>query len=105
MLPHKSLLIIMIISTVNGLDFIVTDPVELVFMANTTFSGNTLCATISIINDAALEGLHSFNVSIMGSDPPLMINESQASVNIIDDEGMTDHEQIFCFYSMNHSAL
>ena len=57
-------------------------------MANMVSSGNTSCATISIVNDTALEGPHSFVVIIVGSDPPLMMSDTQTSVNITDDEGM-----------------
>ena len=56
-------------------------------MANMVVSGATACATISIEDDTALEGPHSFTVSITGSDPPLMVNDAQTSVTIADNDG------------------
>ena len=79
----------MIFHAVNRSDFIVPDPLEVVFMANTVSNGNTSCATIIIVDDTALEGPHSFDMITVGSDPPLMTSGMQASVTITDDEGMS----------------
>ena len=87
--------IILIVSTVTGSDFTVTDPLEVVFLANMVSSGATSCATIFIVDDTTLEGPHSFGVSIVGSDPPLMITDAQASVSITDDEGMSCVEFVY----------
>ena len=57
-------------------------------MADMVSNKNTSCATISIVNDTALEGPHSFGVIIVGSDLSLVMSNMQTSVNIIDDEGM-----------------
>ena len=80
----------------SGEDFTAPDPLVVVFMADMVSSGNTSCVTISIVDDTALEGPHSFGVIIVGSDPPLMMSDIQTCVNITDDEGMAYNMQVVC---------
>ena len=46
-------------------DYNATDPVEVIFEAGVAVQGSAACANIGIIDDEALEGPHSFTVSIM----------------------------------------
>ena len=78
----------MILPAVNGSDFISPHLLDVVFTADRVSNGNTSCASIIIVDDTVLEGPHRFDMSIVGSDPPLMVNDAQASVTITDDEGI-----------------
>ena len=74
------------VSQVSGEDFTALDPLEVVFMADMVSNRTTVCTTISIVDDMALEGLHSFTVSIVGSDPPLTTNDALVEVTIEDND-------------------
>ena len=52
--------------------------------------GDTACVNITIINDDNFEGVHTFQVTIMGvaqSGLTVDVTTDRASVNIMDDEG------------------
>ncbi len=82
---------------VNGEDYSpVVDPLEVLFVAGFAGQGPTSCANISILDDFALEGPHSFMVAIsdfefVGAIPGtariFMETPSSASVIIEDNEG------------------
>ena len=69
---------------------------EATFPEDVTFNGNTTCVNVSIVNDSALEGNHSFTMELymVSTDPPvttgtIMIGiPSSAQVIIFDDESM-----------------
>ena len=42
---------------------------------------------VSIIDDDALEGDHSFNVTLASTVPPITINNTLVEVTIMDNEG------------------
>ena len=91
-----------VIYIVNGSEF---DTMEVVFMADMVSSGATACATISIVDDMALEGPHSFSVSIVGSDPPLMTNDVPIDVTIEDNDG-EDYLAVFrVVWLFSHSTV
>ena len=77
------------------MDYSISDPVTVTFSAGSTVSGTTACANVTIIDDNALEGNHSFTVNVTGLelDPggeysELMIGTPpSATVNIMDNEG------------------
>ena len=56
-------------SSVLGEDYSVADPLTATFTSGTVV-GDTVCAAITIIDDAALEFDHSFTVQLAGTDPP-----------------------------------
>ena len=66
-----------------GEDFSVADPLEIVFGVNDTVA----CAMVSIIDDDALEGNHSFSVTIASTVPPITIDSTPVEVTIMDNEG------------------
>ena len=66
-----------------GEDFSAADPLEIVFGVNDTMA----CAMVSIIDDNALEGDHSFSVQIVSTVPPITIDNTPVEVTIMDNEG------------------
>ena len=68
---------------VMGEDFSAADPLEIVFGLNETVA----CATVSIIDDTALEGDHSFSVILASTIPPITIDNTPVEVTIMDNEG------------------
>ena len=73
-------------------DFSAADPLEIVFGVNETMA----CAMISIIDDTALEGDHSFSVTLASTVPPITINNIPVEVTIMDNEGTYLYKQ--CCY-------
>ena len=78
-----------VLSTVDGEDFSVTDPTQLnVFFPSGSTNGNTDCINISIIDDDALEGDHSFTVSLNPPAAPVTLTTPSSSpVTITDNDG------------------
>ena len=85
-------------SVVRGIDYSIsspTDTLNVTFSAGSAVNGTTACANVTIIDDNAVEGNHSFTVHVTGLelDPGgaysgLMIGtSSSALVNIIDNDG------------------
>ena len=84
-------------SVVRGIDYSIsspTDTLNVTFSAGSTVSGTTACANVTIIDDNAVEGNHSFTVHVIGLelDPggaysELMTGVPYAVVNIIDNDG------------------
>ena len=77
-------------SSVLGEDYSVADPLTATFTFGTVV-GDTVCAAITIIDDAAFEFDHSFTVQLAGTDPPgvtISIPSSATVVNIHDDDGI-----------------
>ena len=68
---------------VMGEDFSAAEPLEIVFGVNETVA----CAMVSIIDDTALEGDHSFSVTLASTVPPITINNTPVEVTIMDNEG------------------
>ena len=66
-----------------GSDYSAADPLEIVFGVNETMA----CAMVSIIDDNALEGDHSFSVALTSTVPPITIDNTPVEVTIMDDEG------------------
>ena len=64
------------------------DNFEATFLAMSTSNGDTVCDIVTIIDDDALEGEHSFEVLITATDPQLTnINPASAFLTIADNEG------------------
>ena len=86
---HKLLTHIVVLSTVDGEDFSVTDPTQLnVFFEAGSMNGNTDCINIAILDDAALEGDHSFTVSLdTPAAPVTLTSPSSSPVTITDNDG------------------
>ena len=62
---------------------------EATFPEEITFSGSTTCINITILNDEALEGSHSFSVEVSSTKPLVAVGmPSSAPVVIMDDERM-----------------
>ena len=78
----------------SGIDYSATSPPELTFTSGIAMQGDTSCAQLSIIDDDAFEGPHSFTVEVSmleiesdGTDPLLTIGTmSSATVNIVDND-------------------
>ena len=73
-----------------GEDFTVESPdvFEATFLAMTTSDGDTACDNSTIIDDAVLEGEHSFEIQISSTNPQLTnISPASAMVTIQDNEG------------------
>ena len=71
-------------------DFSAADPLEIVFGVNDTMA----CAMVSIIDDSALEGDHSFSVTLNSTVPPITIDNTPVEVTISDNEGTIASKQI-----------
>ena len=82
-----------LIAAVRDEDYSAADPLVVTFPVGAV-ENDTACADVTIIDDAALEGDHSFTVSMTelklesgGTDPLLSIEmPSMATINIMDDE-------------------
>ena len=77
--------------TVDGEDFTVAPPgvFEATFVALSASNGNRACDNITIIDDNALEGEHSFEIQIVSTDPLLStISPASTVVTIQDNEGI-----------------
>jgi len=79
----------------RSMDYSAADPLSITFPAVSSVNGTTACANVTIIDDAALEGNHSFTVTVSslelspgGEYSGLEIGTpSSATINIIDNEG------------------
>ena len=80
---------IVVFPTVDGEDFTVTDTTELdVFFAAGSMTGDTDCLNITILDDDALEGDHSFTVSLNPPAAPVTLTTPSSSpVTITDNDG------------------
>ena len=75
-------------------DYSAASPLEVTFMSGSAMLGSTSCAQITILDDVAFEGPHSFSVDVAmveiesdGTDPLLTIGTmSSATVNILDND-------------------
>ena len=77
------------LSIVQGVDFSVPDLTEFdVFFASGSVNGDTDCINISILDDDALEGDHSFTVSLNPPAAPVTLTTPSSSpVTIADNDG------------------
>ena len=82
--------------TVRDMDYSISSPADtLTFSAGSTVSGTTACVNVTIIDDIAVEGTHSFTVHVTGLelDPGGVYSELSigtppyAIVNIMDNDG------------------
>ena len=84
--------------TVQNADYSISNPantLNVTFSAGSTVSGTTACADVTIIDDDAVEGNHSFTVHVTGLelDPGGAYSELMtgaplyATVNIVDNDG------------------
>ena len=81
--------------TVQDMDYSISNPATVIFSAGSAVNGTTACAVVTIIDDDAVEGNHSFTVHVTGLelDPGGMYSElmtgtpSYATINIIDNDG------------------
>ena len=81
---------------VRGEDYDAADPLILTFLAGSTVTGTAACANVSIIDDDAVEGDHSFRVIVSGVElvpdggyPGLTIGTANSAlINIVDNDGM-----------------
>ena len=80
-------------------DFTVPNPFEVTFPSMTTSTGDTACASISIIDDDNLEGMHSFGISVVSTTPPVSTDTTLRNVFIQDNEGKICHIQQKHFFS------
>ena len=80
---------VFIFPAVEGVDFSVTDPTQLnVSFASGSMNGDTDCVNITILDDDALEGNHSFTVSLNPPAAPVKLTTPSSSpVTITDNEG------------------
>ncbi len=68
-------------------DFLLLDEsTEIVFQSG--FTNSTLCVDIEIVDDAILESSEFFYIILNSSDPDVDIENSMASIVIIDNDGM-----------------
>ena len=65
-------------------DFL-TDSVDLVFMPS-TLASQSLCHTITTLNDTVLESTEVFSVELNTADSAVNLNASSAVVEIINDD-------------------
>ena len=80
------------------MDYSAASPLEVTFTSGIAMQGDTSCAQLSIIDDTAFEGPHSFSVEVSivenesdGTDPLLTIGTmSSASFSIVDNDGNTN---------------
>ena len=74
---------------VEDSDFSVADPLTVTFNSGTTSSGDTACADITILDDDALEGDHSFTVQLTSTTPTGVTigTDSSTTVTIQDNDG------------------
>ena len=74
--------------TAVGSDFTVADPLMVTF-PTTSASGDTACADISILDDDAFEGDHSFTVNLTSTTPTGVTigTDSSTTVTIQDNDG------------------
>ena len=76
-------------------DYSAADPLEVTFISGSAMQDSTSCAQITILDDNAFEGPHSFTFEVStveiesdGTDPLLTIGTmSSATVNIVDNDG------------------
>ena len=68
-----------------GEDFSAADPLKVTFTPGV--NEDMACAMVSIIDDTALEGDHSFSVTLASTVPPITINSSPVEITIMDNEG------------------
>ena len=81
--------------TVQGSDYSISSPATITFSAGSAVNGTTSCANVTIIDDDAVEGNHSFTVHMTGLElnPGGAYSELMtgaplyATVNIIDNDG------------------
>ena len=78
----------------EGSDYSAANPLEVTFMSGRAMQGSTSCTQITILDDVAFEGPHSFTVEVSlleiksdGTDPLLTIGTmSSATINIVDND-------------------
>ena len=78
----------------EGSDYSAANPLEVTFMSGSAMQSSTSCAQITILDDVAFEGPHSFSVDVFmveiesdGTDPLLTVGTmSSAAVNIVDND-------------------
>lgn len=78
------------------MDYSAANPLNVVFPAGSSTTGDTACADVNIIDDEALESDHFFTVTVTGLElnpggaySGLMIGTPpSARINIIDNEGI-----------------
>ena len=89
-------------SIVRNMDYSITsidDMLSVTFPAVSSATGSTECVNVTIIDDAALEGNHSFTVSVSslelipGGEYSGLEIGMPATVNIMDDDGMIRHNE------------
>ena len=51
-------------------------------------TNNTQCVDVGIVNDDILESSEFFNIILSSSDPDVVIENSMASIIIVDNDGM-----------------
>ena len=88
------------IITVLGEDYTGADPLQVTFLSGVAMLNDIACASISILDDDSLEGLHSFTVHITdvevesGLPAQLFIGSPPyATVYICDNEGTLNNCQ------------
>ena len=86
--------------TVLGQDYTAADPLQVTFLSGVAMLNDIACASISIVDDNSLEGLHSFSVHIIGveveSGLPAQLfvgSPTYATVYICDNEGTLNNCQ------------
>ena len=79
-------------SLVVDSDYTTANPLEVTFESGSALMNSTSCAQISIINDDAFEGSHSFSVEVStveiesdGTDPLLTIGTVSSAAIYIED--------------------
>ena len=78
-----------VFSSANGTDFNGAN-LEATFAVGSIQTGNTACVNISITDDDALEGNHSFTVSLVSTTPSgvnISASSATTTVNIEDNDG------------------
>ena len=60
-------------------------------MFQSGLTSDTQCVDIEIVNDNILESSEFFNIVLSSPDPDIVIENSMASIVIIDDDGMPNY--------------
>ena len=86
------------IITVLGDDYTAAGPLQVTFSSGVAMLNDTVCASISIVDDDALEGTHSFSVHIVGVEVESCLpaqlsigSPAYATVYICDNEGILNN--------------
>lgn len=67
-------------------------PDSLVFIFNST---GEECLNVSLLDDQAIEGVHSFSASIVSTDPKISVSPDSQNITILDTDGKLQYSLNF----------